>query len=42
MLINYVPVLIFMLVAIGLVAVIVLLVRIAGQEEALPHQGHAV
>ena len=42
MLINYVPVLIFMVIAIGLVAVIVLLSELLGKKKHFASQGHAV
>ena len=42
MLLNYLPVLIYMIICIGLIGVMLLLVRIPGQEEALPRQGHAL
>ena len=42
MLLNYLPVLIYMLICIGLIGVMVLLSELLGQKEALPCQGSAL
>ncbi len=41
MLLNYLPVLIYMLICIGLIGVMLLLSEVLGKKEALPRQGPA-